>query len=253
MTIHDEAAQASSELKRSTTRRWNARQVGDGAPTFAHRVAAMSRRLAAAGAGPEVKVAIVADRASSRAVAAWACWSIGALVVATDPGLHEGRRVTAFRAGEPDILVADSRGLIQTRGLHTPGLRIALTDRAESISVGLLGAHVRLCDISTPRHSRRGPAHRPCPDADTALLFGTARTVRGVYYTFSDLASLGRHILGAGDDHRWGAADARLGTASAASSLLLPGLTERPTVPSPWSAFADEDSGVRRAALSPSE
>lgn len=238
MNVQDATDQYPSGPDRLTGR-WGAHQTGEGPSTFGDRVAVASRRLAVAGAGPEVKVAIVADRASTRAIAAWACWSIGAAVVAADPGLHDGRRVAALRLGEPDILVADARGLIQTRDLTWPAVRIALTDRAESYSAGLLGEHVRISDISLREPPPHRTVPRPQPDVDAALLFGPMDVTRGVYYTFRELASFARHTLGVGDDDRWGVPGARLGTANAAMSLLLPGLMARGTVPASWSTPPD--------------
>ncbi|GAB2472301.1 hypothetical protein GCM10007967_28500 [Xylanimonas ulmi] len=174
-------------------------------------------------------MAIAIDRASARAVAAWACWSIGAVVVASDPSLRDRRRLRAFRLGEPDILVADSRGLIQTRDLPAPELRIALTGRAGTSSVGPLGDHVRLCDIATDPHHEPRPSH---PDADAAILFGPNGNDRGVHYTLADLSSLVKHVLGAGDDRRWSALGARLGTVDTAVSLLWPGLMAHPAASS---------------------
>lgn len=248
MTVQAETDQHSSELDRLLERS-SAHERGRCPSTFVDRVTLTSRRLAAAGAGPEVKVAVVADRASTRAVAAWACWSIGATVVAADPGLHDSRRVASLRVGEPDMLVADARGLIQTRDLSRPALRIALTDRAESFSAGLLGEHVLISDICPRQTSPRRTAPCPRPDGDASLLFGPIDVARGVYYTFRELASFARQLLGVGDDDRWGVPGARLGTANAAMSLLLPGLMARATIPASWSTPPDGGPSSPRAAV----
>ncbi|WP_448630868.1 AMP-binding protein [Cellulomonas soli] len=95
---------------------------------LARRALQIASGLHAAGVRRGDRVSVILPPGPERTAVAYACWRLGAVVVATAPELTLRQEVQAHAAARPQVVVADSRGLLLTRALRSPRLRIA-TDR----------------------------------------------------------------------------------------------------------------------------
>ncbi|WP_449386118.1 AMP-binding protein [Cellulomonas soli] len=156
---------------------------------LARRALQIASGLHAAGVRRGDRVSVILPPGPERTAVAYACWRLGAVVVATAPELTLRQEVQAHAAARPQVVVADSRGLLLTRALRSPRLRIA-TDRVPLLDELALGARYHLADLVTRRLLLALPTP-PAADDDAALVFAPAPGEPvGVYYTQSDLGRL---------------------------------------------------------------
>jgi acyl-CoA synthetase (AMP-forming)/AMP-acid ligase II len=149
--------------------------------------------LHAAGLRRGDRLSLLAAPGAERTAVAFACWRLGVVVVVASAGLGRREQLRAHAAARPQAVVADSRGLLLTRALRTPRLRIA-TERLPVVDGLALGARYHLADLVTRRLLHSLPP-QPSPDDDAALVFAaTGDEPVGVHYTRSDLVHL-RELL----------------------------------------------------------
>lgn len=149
--------------------------------------------LHAAGLRHGDRLSLLAAPGAERTAVAFACWRLGVVIVVTSAGLGRREQARAHAAARPQAVVADSRGLLLTRTLRTPRLRIA-TERLPVVDGLALGARYHLADLVTRRLLHALPP-QPSPDDDAALVFAAAGDEPvGVHYTRSDLVHL-RELL----------------------------------------------------------
>ncbi|GAA3801723.1 AMP-binding protein [Cellulomonas soli] len=164
------------------------RRTDVGWKILAHRSVQIASGLHAVGVRHGDRVSLIVEPGPERTAVAYACWRLGAVVVTTAPELTLRQQAQAHAVARPEVVVADSRGLVLTRGLRSPRLRIA-TERVPVLDELALGARYHLADLVTRRLLLSLPLP-PAPDDDAALVFaGTGEPV-GVHYTQSDLGRL---------------------------------------------------------------
>ncbi|MGN8244216.1 AMP-binding protein [Cellulomonas soli] len=160
---------------------------------LAHRSLQIASALHAVGVRQGDRISLLVEAGPERTAVAYACWRLGAVVVATAPELTLREEAQAHAAARPQVVVADSRGLLLTRALRTPRLRIA-TERVPVLDELALGARYHLADLVTRRLLIALP-EPPGPDDDAALVFAPSDDEPiGAYYTQSDLGHL-RELL----------------------------------------------------------
>ncbi len=172
---------------------------------LARRTLQVAAALHAAGVRGGHRVSLLVEPGPARTAVTYACWRVGAVVVVADPTMPRRDRLRAHEAARPDVVVADGRGLLLTRGLRTPFLRLAT--RRTPLSDLALGVDLHLADLVT-RHLLLALPGAPDVRADAALVFagpGTDHPPQGVLFTQTELARLratGRPTPGSQDQLR---------------------------------------------------
>ena len=108
--------------------------------------------LAASGVRPGQRVASLVPPGADLLAVVYACWRLGAVVVAADSGLGPRGLVRAVSGAAPDHLVASREGLVLARaqGMRVPGLTV-VTGGLDARARRLLG-----CDLTLREAAERG-------------------------------------------------------------------------------------------------
>jgi hypothetical protein len=148
----------------------------------------LAAALHAAGVRAGHRISLLLEPGPVRGAVVAAAFRLGAVVVAASPALGERAAADAHAAAEPDVVVADRRGLRVARRLRTPFLRVATERRRLAVS-----GSVPVQDL-VGRHLLVALPAAPDPQGDAALLFAASDTPcegpLGVHWTRADLADL---------------------------------------------------------------
>lgn len=161
--------------------------------------------LAASGVRPGQRVASLVPPGADLLAVVYACWRLGAVVVAADSGLGPRGLVRAVSGAAPDHLVASREGLVLARaqGMRVPGLTI-VTGGLDRRSRRLLGCDLTLREVAergrealaTVVASPQGGLARglelpepPGADAEAVVVFTSGATgpAKGVVYRHRQL------------------------------------------------------------------
>jgi acyl-coenzyme A synthetase/AMP-(fatty) acid ligase len=146
--------------------------------------------LALAGVRPGDRVAVLVPPGADLLATVYACWRIGAVVVAADAGLGARGLARALGGSAPDHLVATASGLVlaATTGLRVAGLTVT-AGPVTSAQRRAMGAGISLLDLArAARTDPEGAAEAlpavPGPDADAVVVFTSGATgpAKGVLY-----------------------------------------------------------------------
>lgn len=110
----------------------------DGAPDltfadYAARVDAAAAWLIAEGVRPGDRVALMIPPGADLAVALYAAWRIGAVIVLVDSGLGPRGMNAAMRVADPAHLLGIRRAVVAARALRWPGRRLSVDDMNEAV------------------------------------------------------------------------------------------------------------------------
>ncbi len=154
---------------------------------LARRVEMVAGRLAAAGVEPGNRVAPLLPPGIDLVEMVYACWRLGAVVVAVDAALGIRGLTRALRAARPDQIVSDWRGLTLARGLHLPGRSLSLTTLPSAVARPL-GVHASLA-APVGSHPAPEPRDEAGPDDLAAVVFtsGSTGPSKGVVYRHRQL------------------------------------------------------------------
>jgi olefin beta-lactone synthetase len=139
-------------------------------------------------------VSLLLPPGPARTAVAYACWRIGAVVVATSTELTLRECEQAHRQARPGVIIANVLGLTLTRAERSTWLRLAV-GRLPVLSRAVLGVGDHLADL-VAHHPHVTLPPPPAPDDSAAVLFardGNHQRV-GVYYTTGEL-SQARNIV----------------------------------------------------------
>ncbi len=171
---------------------------------LARRVDVVAGRLAAAGVEPGNRVAPLIPPGIDLVELVYACWRVGAVVVAADAALGVRGIARALRGARPDYIVSDWRGLTLARGLNLSGKALSLTTLPRT------AARPLRVQASLAEPIEVGPAHEPRwatgPDDLAAVVFtsGSTGPSKGVIYRHRQLeaqrdALVATYRIGQGD------------------------------------------------------
>ena len=205
---------------RRHSRRVSWRQLGD-------RVTRIASGLTAIGVRKGQRVSLLIPPGPTLTAVVYACLRIGAVVVVADAGLGVKGLTRAVRGSWPDVVIAESPGLIAARTLGWPGVRISAA-RLSRIAAAALGVSHSLSDLVAIGADTLLPAP-PLPDDEAAILFtsGSTGPAKGVVYRHRQLSAL-RDVLAS---HFNITADTGIVTGFAPFALLGPALGTRSITP----------------------
>lgn len=135
-------------------------------------------------------VSLLLPPGPARTAVAYACWRIGAVVVATSTELTLRECEQAHRKARPGVIIANGPGLALTRAARSPWLRLAV-GRLPVLNRAVLGVSDNLADL-VAHHPHVTLPPPPAPDDSAAVLFardGNHQPV-GVYYTVAELSQV---------------------------------------------------------------
>jgi acyl-CoA synthetase (AMP-forming)/AMP-acid ligase II len=143
-----------------------------------------------AGVGRGELVSLLLPPGPARTAVAYACWRIGAVVVATSTELTLRECEQAHRQARPGVIIANGSGLILTRAERSPWLRLAV-GRLRGLNRAVLGVGDNLADL-VARHAQVTLPPSPAPDDSAAVLFARDSNHQpvGVYYTAGELSQV---------------------------------------------------------------
>jgi acyl-CoA synthetase (AMP-forming)/AMP-acid ligase II/pimeloyl-ACP methyl ester carboxylesterase len=160
------------------------------------RVELLSDRLLGVGVRSGDRVAPLIRPGIDLVEMVYACWRIGAVVVAADAALGIRGVARALRGSRPDFIVSDRRGLALARALGLPGHALSLTtfSRAAIRTLGVTGSLDEPIEVG-PQHL---PRTSPGPDDLAAVVFtsGSTGPSKGVVYRHGQLEAQ-RDVLAA--------------------------------------------------------
>lgn len=206
-----------------------------------HLLASRSLQIAAgfsaAGVSAGDRVSVMMKPGPSRAAVAHACWRIGAVVCVASSELSRRDQFRAHEIATPTVVIADRPGLLITRALRGPELRIA-TDSWPLLDAPFMGVQYHLKNLVS-RYMMSPLPSPPLPDDDAALVFvGTGEGPIGVFYTHHELGMVRDIALGQSAYADDGAAptgpaplaflgsSVRTRSARIVAELLVPDMTE---------------------------
>jgi olefin beta-lactone synthetase len=150
------------------------------------RVAEVAAGLVARGVRPGDRVALLVPPSADLALAVYAVWRAGAVIVVADKGLGVRGMGRALRSARVDHLIATAEGLAAARAmrLRPPGLRIAAGTPSR-----LLGASESLADLARAGRGHLADLPEPAGDAECAVVFTSGATgpAKGVVYRHRQL------------------------------------------------------------------
>lgn len=160
------------------------------------RIDAAASTLAASGIATGDRVAIMIPPGVDLAVAVYACWKLGAVVVLVDGALTPPQMGAALKAAYPKHLLGIPKALAAARAMRWPGLRLSSAP-LPGLQRRTLG--VTACIDLTQAPASSGPtpivtpANRTLPSADdeAAVVFtsGSTGPSKGVRYTHRQIAA----------------------------------------------------------------
>ncbi len=141
--------------------------------------------LAGAGVRPGERVALMVPPGVDLAVALYASWRAGAVIVLIDSGLGPRGMSAAINAADPDHLIGIPKALAAARALRWPGRRWCVTEMPAARQ-RLLGV---VADLPTLRRLPGELPPSPGSDAPAAVVFTSGATgpSKGVRYTHGRL------------------------------------------------------------------
>lgn len=128
------------------------------------------------------RVALVVPPGIDVAVCVYACWRLGAVVVAADAGLGVRGMTRALASANPAYVIGIPRALVAARVLRWPGIRISSMPMPKA-QRRLLGVTATLDDVRERGHGRLVPPP-PAPSDVAAIGFTSGATgpAKGVVY-----------------------------------------------------------------------
>ena len=108
---------------------------------YAARVDAAAAWLIEEGVHPGDRVALMIPPGADLAVALYAAWRIGAVIVLIDSGLGPRGMNAAMRVADPAHLLGIRRAVVAARVLHWPGRRLSVDDMNEAVDRLVGGDH----------------------------------------------------------------------------------------------------------------
>lgn len=165
---------------------------------YARQVELTARGLADLGVRPGERVALMLPPGVDLAVALFACWRVGAVIVLIDSGLGPRGMSAAIASANPDHLIGIPKALAAARTLRWPGRPISTVelDGARRRALGVAA------DLPTLRRSARAALELelPAPSIDdvAAVVFTSGATgpSKGVVYTHGQLEAQRDALVG---------------------------------------------------------
>ncbi|KRD36368.1 hypothetical protein ASE27_12350 [Oerskovia sp. Root918] len=198
----------------------------------------LAARLRTLGVAAGDRVAVHLPTGPTRTAVVYACWHLGAVVVATTTGTTHRQRRTAYQLAQPRVVIADVTGLRAARGRPSVRARIAVGPLSAIGRAALQVAH-RLADLpDAPRRAALPDAADPSADAAIVFTADADGQTRGIFYTHGEMLRLRDTVAdqlvaadAAGSDAGYvpGALllrTTRRGTALTAATLLAPGMPD---------------------------
>ena len=135
-------------------------------------------------------VSLLLPPGPARTAVAYACWRIGAVVVATSTELTLREREQAHRQARPGVIIATWPGLALTRAARSPWLRLAV-GRHSVLNRAVLGVGDNLADL-VAHHPHVALPPPPASDDGAAVLFARDDNHQavGVFYTIGELSQV---------------------------------------------------------------
>jgi acyl-coenzyme A synthetase/AMP-(fatty) acid ligase len=171
---------------------------------FNRRVAEVAAGLVAQGVGHGDRVALLVPPSADLALAVYAVWRAGAVIVVADKGLGVRGMGRALRSARVDHLVGTAEGLAAAKAmrLRPPGLRISA-----GAPYRLLGASRSLADLARAGREHLDALPEPSGDDECAVVFTSGATgpAKGVVYRHRQLraqVALIKATYGLTDDDR---------------------------------------------------
>lgn len=165
---------------------------------YARQVELTARGLATSGVRPGERVALMVPPGIDLAIALFACWRVGAVIVLIDSGLGPRGMSAAIASANPDHLIGIPKALAAARTLRWPGRPIS--------TVELDGATRRALGVAADLPTlRRSAVVSPEPDLPTpstddvaAVVFTSGATgpSKGVVYTHGQLEAQRDALVG---------------------------------------------------------
>ncbi|MDX6203545.1 MAG: cis-3-alkyl-4-acyloxetan-2-one decarboxylase / olefin beta-lactone synthetase, partial [Frankiales bacterium] len=153
---------------------------------FNRRVAEVAAGLVAQGVGRGDRVALLVPPSADLALAVYAVWRAGAVIVVADKGLGVRGMGRALRSARVDHVVATAEGLAAAKAmrLRPPGLRISA-----GAPYKLLGASLSLADLARAGRDHLDALPEPSGDDECAVVFTSGATgpAKGVVYRHRQL------------------------------------------------------------------
>jgi acyl-coenzyme A synthetase/AMP-(fatty) acid ligase/pimeloyl-ACP methyl ester carboxylesterase len=153
---------------------------------FNRRVAEVAAGLVAQGVGRGDRVALLVPPSADLALAVYAVWRAGAVIVVADKGLGVRGMGRALRSARVDHLVGTAEGLAAAKAmrLRPTGLRISAGPPYK-----LLGASVSLADLARAGRDHLDRLPEPSGDDECAVVFTSGATgpAKGVVYRHRQL------------------------------------------------------------------
>ncbi|BEP12643.1 alpha/beta fold hydrolase [Acidothermaceae bacterium B102] len=153
---------------------------------FHRRVAEVAAGLIAHGVAPGDRVGLLVPPSADLALAVYAVWRAGAVIVVADKGLGVRGMGRALRSARVDHLIGTAEGLAAAKAmrLHPPGLRIGA-----AAPYRLLGAALSLADLARAGRDHLGVLPEPSADDECAVVFTSGATgpAKGVVYRHRQL------------------------------------------------------------------
>lgn len=161
---------------------------------FAADLERTARGLVEAGVRPGERVALMVPPGIDLAVALFACWRAGAVIVLIDSGLGPSGMSAAIASAHPDHLIGIPKALAAARTLRWPGRPIS-TVELDAARRGALGV---MDDLPTLRRSAADLPDPPGVDDLAAVVFTSGATgpSKGVVYTHRQLEAQRDALVG---------------------------------------------------------
>lgn len=163
---------------------------------LSRRTAQLASALHAAGVRRGDRVAVLARTGPTRTAVAYACWRLGAVVVAVADDASRREQARALDIARPVAVVGDRAALLLTRRLPSVRLRVG-TERLPLLDAPVLGSRLHVADL-VARHLLVSLPAAPDPDDEAALLFARPEPGEdpvGVFYTQRELGHVGAVVV----------------------------------------------------------
>ena len=153
---------------------------------FDRRVGEVAAGLVAHGVRPGDRVGLLVPPSADLALAVYAVWRAGAVIVVADKGLGVRGMGRALRSARVDHLIGTTEGLAAAKAmrLHPPGLRVGA-----AAPYPLLGARLSLADLARAGRDHLEDLPEPADDDECAVVFTSGATgpAKGVVYRHRQL------------------------------------------------------------------
>ena len=153
---------------------------------FNRRVAEVAAGLVERGVRPGERVALLVPPSADLALAVYAVWRSGAVIVVADKGLGVRGMGRALRSARVDHVIGTAEGLAAARAmrLRPPGLRVSAGTPHR-----VLGVSVSLADLARAGRDHLGSLPEPAGADECAVVFTSGATgpAKGVVYRHRQL------------------------------------------------------------------